>query len=526
MNQNKTEYINVRGLILNYIRHWKIFVISIICCIIIALCYYKISTPIYQINANVLIQEEENEMGSIPSMMMRNIPFGNLLGGGNTSIYDELQLLNSYSVFREVVKELHLNQTYQNSSFLKPIDYYKNSPIIITPTKNLADTLSTSLAFRVKINEKGQMSVKVKLGYKTIKNVSEIASDSAMVNTNYGNFLICKTPYYQIGKSISVKSLYQGYGYATELLQEKVEIDLVNKKANIVNLLLTEKNKAKGRDILNTIICIYNKKNIIRKNKGAGDISTFLKERTQLISQELAGIEEQIVAYKKDNNISNVEAEAKYIFSERGGFKEKVLVAESQAIVLNMVEDFLASPENEYSLVPLNIGVNEKSVLEGLQKYNEALLERNKLLKSTNSDNPTLSIINEQLSAMRENMLASVRSVKLGFQYMHSNLLKQENELNSHIKNMPIQEREYLNLKRQQMIKQELYVFLLQKEEENALTMSMEMPKAQVVDEAYSLSKPVNLGLFKLMAIGFILGICIAAGFVSWKYGKKENISK
>ena len=127
---------------------------------------------------------------------------------------------------------------------------------------------------------------------------------------------------------------------------------------------------------------------------------------------------------------------------------------------------------------------------------------------------------------MRENMLASVRSVKLGFQYMHSNLLKQENELNSHIKNMPIQEREYLNLKRQQMIKQELYVFLLQKEEENALTMSMEMPKAQVVDEAYSLSKPVNLGLFKLMAIGFILGICIAAGFVSWKYGKKENISK
>ena len=82
--------------------------------------------------------------------------------------------------------------------------------------------------------------------------------------------------------------------------------------------------------------------------------------------------------------------------------------------------------------------------MEGLQKYNEALLERNKLLKSTNSDNPTLSIINEQLSAMRENMLASVRSVKLGFQYMHSNLLKQENELNSHIKNMPIQEREYL----------------------------------------------------------------------------------
>lgn len=201
-------------------------------------------------------------------------------------------------------------------------------------------------------------------------------------------------------------------------------------------------------------------------------------------------------------------------------------MAESQAIVLDLIEKFLTSPENKYSLVPLNIGVNEKSVLEGLQKYNEVLLERNKLLKSTSEDNPTISIMNEQVSAMRENMLATIQSVKLGFQYVHSNLLKEENELNSRIKNMPIQERDYINLKRQQMIKQELYVFLLQKEEENALVMSIEMPKAQVIDEAYSLSSPVNLSFMKLMLLGLALGTCIAAGFVSWKYGKEKNISK
>lgn len=526
MNQNKKEFINIRDIIFNYITHWKILIISIICCIIIAVCYYKISTPIYQINANVLIQEEENGMGGIQNMMMRSIPFGNLLGGSGTSIYDELQLIGSYTVFREVVKELHLNETYRISHFFKPIDCYQNSPIQITPTKNIADTLSVPLVFKIRISNTNRISAKVKLGYKTIAETSENALDSVMVNTIYGNFLICKTPFYQPMKSLSIKSLYCGYGYAAELLQKQIEIDLVNKKANIVNLLLTEKNRTKGKDILNAIIRIYNKKNTNRKSQGASEILAFLEERTQLIAKELADIEDQIVVYKKENNISNVEAEAKYIFSQRAEFKEKVIVAESQAIVLDFIENFLISPDNKYSLVPLNIGVNEKSVLEGLQKYNEALLERNKLLKTTSEDNPTVSIMNEQVNIMRANILASVRSVKLGFRFMHDNLVEQENELDSRIKNMPTQERDYINLKRQQMIKQELYIFLLQKEEENALTMSMEMPKAQIVDEAYSLSKPVNLDLLKLLMLAFVIGTSIAIGFISLKYGKKENINK
>ena len=526
MNQNKTEYINIRGLILNYIRHWKVFAVSIACCIVIAVGYSKISTPIYQINANVMIQEEDNGIGGIQSMMMRSIPFGNLLGGGSTSIYDELQLISSYSVFREVVKELHLNEMYRTSRFLKPIDYYQNCPIAITPIGDVADTLTTLLVFKIQISESAKIAVKAKLGYKTIADIPETSTDSILVNTAYGDFLISKTPYFQTGKKFSIKSSYCGYGYAAEMLQKQIGIDLVSKKANIVNLMINEKNRTKGKDILNTIIRIYNKKNIIRKSKDTSDILAFLERRTQLITQELANIEEQIVDYKKANKISDIDAEAKYIFSERGGFKEKVIMAESQAIVLDLIEKFLTSPENKYSLVPLNIGVNEKSVLEGLQKYNEVLLERNKLLKSTSEDNPTISIMNEQVSAMRENMLATIQSVKLGFQYVHSNLLKEENELNSRIKNMPIQERDYINLKRQQMIKQELYVFLLQKEEENALVMSIEMPKAQVIDEAYSLSSPVNLSFMKLMLLGLALGTCIAAGFVSWKYGKEKNISK
>ena len=290
-----------------------------------------------------------------------------------------------------------------------------------------------------------------------------MSTDSILVNTAYGDFLISKTPYFQTGKKFSIKSSYCGYGYAAEMLQKQIGIDLVSKKANIVNLMINEKNRTKGKDILNTIIRIYNKKNIIRKSKDTSDILAFLERRTQLITQELANIEEQIVDYKKANKISDIDAEAKYIFSERGGFKEKVIMAESQAIVLDLIEKFLTSPENKYSLVPLNIGVNEKSVLEGLQKYNEVLLERNKLLKSTSEDNPTISIMNEQVSAMRENMLATIQSVKLGFQYVHSNLLKEENELNSRIKNMPIQERDYINLKRQQMINKSYTYFYYKK---------------------------------------------------------------
>ena len=183
--------------------------------------------------------------------------------------------------------------------------------------------------------------------------------------------------------------------------------------------------------------------------------------------------------------------------------------------MIELVENFLLKPENRYSLVPLNIGLSDRTVLEGLQKYNEALLERLKLMKNTYIDNPTVTTINEQIDVMRDNMLATIRSLKSGFMYAREDLKKQEDYFISRIKGMPTQEREFANIKRQQAIKQELFLFLLQKKEENNLTLSITTPNAQIIDSAYYKSEPVAPNLKIVLLLSLFFGGALGGGYIS-----------
>ena len=237
-----------------------------------------------------------------------------------------------------------------------------------------------------------------------------------------------------------------------------------------------------------------------------------------VISKELVEIEKEVEAYKKENSLTDIEAEAKIILDKSTDFKERLIEAETQYTVIELVEQFLLKPENRFSLVPLNIGLSDRTVLEGLQKYNEALLERLKLLKTTQGNTPTLDIMNEQIDAMHDNMLATIRSLKSGFSHAKENLQEQGDYFMARIKGMPTQEREFVNIKRQQMIKQELFVFLLQKKEENALSMAVTTPKAEIVDKAYSLSKPVSPRPLKLLAFAMGIAIIGAGCYVKVKY--------
>lgn len=293
---------------------------------------------------------------------------------------------------------------------------------------------------------------------------------------------------------------------------------MATKKADIINMQMKEMNIKKGKDILNELIASYNTSDKERRNVLAGSMELFLDERIRVISKELVEIEKEVEAYKKENSLTDIEAEAKIILDKSTDFKERLIEAETQYTVIELVEQFLLKPENRFSLVPLNIGLSDRTVLEGLQKYNEALLERLKLLKTTQGNTPTLDIMNEQIDAMHDNMLATIRSLKSGFSHAKENLQEQGDYFMARIKGMPTQEREFVNIKRQQMIKQELFVFLLQKKEENALSMAVTTPKAEIVDKAYSLSKPVSPRPLKLLAFAMGIAIIGAGCYVKVKY--------
>ena len=256
-------------------------------------------------------------------------------------------------------------------------------------------------------------------------------------------------------------------------MQKDLVVDLKTKKANVFNLTIPETNKKKGKDILNTLVQIYSNKGLEQQKKIAANTITFLDERIDIISKELFDVEKALEEYKEINNLTNIDAEAKAILDQGSEFRKQQIEVETQYAVIEMIEDFMKNPKNQYALIPLNIGLNDRTAIEGLQQYNDVILERMKLLKSTHINNPIIEIQNEQIDAMRTNMIATIQNLKAGYAFTRKDLKKQENYFNSRLKGMPKQEREFVNIKRQQYLKQELFMYLLRSREENSLTLSM-----------------------------------------------------
>jgi uncharacterized protein involved in exopolysaccharide biosynthesis len=197
------------------------------------------------------------------------------------------------------------------------------------------------------------------------------------------------------------------------------------------------------------------------------------------------------------------------MLTKNGDFKEKLIDSEIQFATVSLIEDFLNDPANKYALAPFNLGITEKTAAEGLQQYNDFLLERARLLSTTTEDNPSVKLLNEQIEIMRNNVLETFKSIKSGFSFARRDLQKQEQEFLSRIKKMPTQEREFLDIKRQQMIKSELYLYLLQQKEEAVMKLANPMDRVKIIDEAYSLSKPVKPNKLFIFSFAFVFALAI-----------------
>lgn len=522
--EKKSDFLNITPIFKIGLKYWYVFILTGIFCLACAIIYCKLTKPLYQINANILIKEENNSsMSGLQAAMLRNSSFGSLLGiGGSASVYDELELINSFTAFKETVKKLKLNNSHQRKRFLKKESYYMNSPIELTPIIDIADTLETSLEFNINIKSDGSGIVKVYTDYWNKRGEVKFTELPTKIHTEYGDFTINFTPFYTPQESYNLKINFSGYNSTAESLQKDLVVDLKTKKANVFNLTIPETNKKKGKDILNTLIQIYSDKGIEQQKKVAANTITFLDERINIISKELFDVERTLEIYKETNNLTNIDAEAKAILEQGSEFRKQQIEIETQYAVIEMIEDFMKNPENQYALIPLNIGLNDHTAVEGLRQYNDALLERMKLLKSTHINNPIIEIQNEQIDAMRTNMLATIHSLKAGYAFTRKDLKTQENYFNSRLKGMPKQEREFVNIKRQQYIKQELFMYLLRSREENSLTLSINTPKIQIVDTAYSLNKPIKPKMLNTLILALGFAFIMSIGEIKWIESRKK----
>lgn len=521
-SERRNDSVDVVALWRAICRKWYLFVGSVVICVGLVVCYLKIAKPQYEVLADILVNEDEKKgsSGGLSSLVSEvsggGFSLDGMIGGG--SVNDEILVISSHTIIREMVQRLELNKVYTSKkNFFSKKEYYGNSPITVDVPESMLDTLVAGFVVKVQ-TDKSSNKIKVLLKRGFFKTLAETEATSFPIKVDYGEgIVIDKTPYYKPDEKLRFVAHINGYDAQAERLAKRLEIDLSDKKANGISLKIEDSNRRRGQDMLDTLIECYNEDAVLNKNLKAENMLAFIDDRLITVENELHEAERVIEQYKRENDLSDINSEAKIILEANSQYRKLLLEAETQYSIISMVDSFLNRPENKYSLVPVTTGLPDKGAAEAINEYNKLLLERMRLLRTAKDSNLSLLTLTAQIDAMRENILNTVSKAKESSDIARADLKKQEAEFKNRLRGFPEQERAYLDIKRNQMIKNELYTFLMKRREENAMTLASTSPKCRIVNAAYSKNKPVSPQSLLLLAIAFGVGLVLP---VVYLYGK------
>lgn len=502
--RSKTEYIDIKGLLRSYLSKWYYFVISIFLCLVLGFLYTRMHSRPMAVRANILIsQDDDGPFGAASQGKSNGI---GALFGSNANVQDEVFVISSHSLYRNVVKALDINKMhYVRTGFLRSELAYPDFPVdVVAP--GVADTLRVALVFKIKVDKQGVADINVKVKKNTIAELSDVKLPT-VVKTEYGDYTVTPTEFYPKGKDVKTTIVFTGYEAGAEMLTDNVDADLASKKSNVITLAYDTPNSAFGSAILNEILEKYNERGIYEKNLQGQKTATFLEDRIRLMGGDLDEAEIAIQRYKEANGITDIEAEAAYRSSRKSALENNIISLETEIELLKLTRDFFTDSIHNTELVPTT--VSTASVQQGIGAYNGLVMERIELLNSAKTDNYALRKVDTRMALTRRNILATTDRALEASQLRLNELKSQQGDNRSKLGRIPTQEREYVNMKRQQEMKQELYLFLLQRQEENAMLLANSIPKGKIVDEAYVLSEPLGVSNKMILIVFLFLGFII-----------------
>lgn len=492
------------------IRHWWLFALSFIFCFGILFLYLRKTLPTYIVSSTVLVDDQSLSFAGIGNPK-GNSMLKSVMGGGDVNVFNEIEILASENLAAKTVNALDINcRYYEKTGFLKKKDHYGTSPIIVEAPKELFDTLSVTLPFKIKVYANGKTDITVKKGM--FSNYAELKGVElpATVKTPFGLFVVKSTQYFTPKHEYSITASVAGNIPAALELQKDMTVDLKAKKTDIVYMDVMDNDVKRGRDILNTLVRLYNERGMKESDTQGMTTARFIDERLSLIYKNLMGSEAEIEAYKKAHSMVDPYTQVKSSIIKGETSENAIIALETQYRIASMIKGFITDPANKHSLIPFE---SDSLSAKMVRSYNALITQRQHLETSAKADNPALVQLDQQLNAMRENMLGSVNNALGAMRIKIDKAKDVQGESKGDMSQFASTERETRTLYRNQAIQNELYIFLLQKREENALKMAAAQPKGKLVDEAYAASEPVKpkkpLLAFVALMMTFAIPFCI-----------------
>ena len=493
------------------VRHWWLFALSFIFCFGILFLYLRKTLPSYIVTSTVLVDDHSLSFAGIGNSKSNSM-IKSVMGGGDVNVFNEIEILASENLAAKTIGALGINcRYYEKTGFLKKQDHYGTSPIIVEAPKELFDTLSVTLPFKIKVYADGKTDITVKKGM--FSNYAELKGVElpATVKTPFGLFVVKPTQYFTPKHEYSITASVAGNIPAALELQKDMTVDLKAKKTDIVYMDVMDNDVQRGRDILTTLVRLYNERGMKETDTQGMTTARFIDERLSLIYKNLMGSEAEIEAYKKAHNLIDPVAQAKTTIIKGETSESAIIALETQYRITGMIKGFITDPANKHSLIPFE---SDSLSAKMVRTYNALITQRQNLETSAKADNPALVQLDQQLNAMRENMLGSVNNALSAMRIKIDKAKDVQGESKGDMSQFATTERDTRNLYRNQAIQNELYLFLLQKREENALKMAAAQPKGTMVDEAYASTEPTKPKKPLLAFVALMMTFALPSGFL------------
>ena len=501
--EEKEQPIDFLGLFFKYLSYWKLFLISLVICVALGILYLKTTTPVYEVNSTVLLKDDKKgggmaELGALKDLGMLDV---------KNNVDNELEILKTSNLTEQVVRELGTYVSYtEKGTFKDNALYGANCPIHITIPDAVLDTLNKPIEFETTVLPHGGLEFSGTFTDKDF-NVKASANDSMAV-------LPCGKIYFNRTAFVpkNVMKMDITIHSSTELAESilaNMTMELTSKTTSVVNITLKATNVKRGKEFLNKLIEVYNREDMKDQNLVASNTDAFVETRLDSLTKELRRVEVQVENYKQKQGLTDIQSEAGLFIEKTGAYEQKRLEVETQLAIVSDIDAYIHKKENRYKLLPAGTGIQSENLNSSITDYNKLVLERNRLARTASRTNQTMMDLTAQIDGMFSTVQASVRNEKRNLQITSQDLAKKDNENAGRIKAIPRQEREYTEIKRQQEIKQTLYLFLLQKKEENFLTMVVVVPKAKIIDTARSNGIPVSPKKPMILIMAFLLGLIL-----------------
>jgi tyrosine-protein kinase Etk/Wzc len=520
--ESKEENIDVKELLFKYLIHWPWFVGAVIACLITAWVYLYTSTPVYNISATVLIKDDKK--GGSAGMLsgLESLGLDGMVSSSQ-NIDNEIEVLRSKTIVKEVVEDLGLYISYTDEDEFPSRNMYKTSPVQVSLTPQEADLLEEPMIVEMTLQPQGSMDVTVKIEDDEYQKHFEKLP--AVFPTERGTLAFFLTPDSVLSSKRTLeettdsekttrnitatinKPLAVAKGYC-----KNMTIEPTSKTTSVAVISLKNSNVQRGKDFINKLLEMYNINTNNDKNEVAQKTAEFINERISIISKELGSTEKDLESFKRGAGITDLTSDAQIALTGSAEYEKKRVENQTQ---INLLQDLQKYMRNEgYEVLPSNIGLQDVNLAAAINRYNDVLVERKRLLRTSTENNPTIINLDTSISAMKENVQVSLDRVLRGLFITKADLDREASRYSRRISEAPGQEREFVSIARQQEIKAGLYLMLLQKREENAITLAATANNAKIIDDAIADDAPVSPKGKMIYLIALVLGVGIPVGVI------------